>query len=78
MIEKTHRRHTLPCEDAREVLSYTPLCAHSFFKLNRNGVPGSGLPLRLCINSPILNIAMPELLPEHGSVTLNSIKEKLH
>lgn len=65
-------RHTLPCEDVRAVLSYTPLCAHSFFKFKRNGVPGNGLPFLDCIKSPILNIAMPELLSEHGNNTLNS------
>lgn len=66
-------KHTLPCiEDEREALSYTPLCAHSFRKFNRNGVPGIGLPRAVFINKPILNIAMPELLSVQGSSTLNS------
>uniref|UniRef100_A0A2M4C6W4 Putative secreted protein n=1 Tax=Anopheles marajoara TaxID=58244 RepID=A0A2M4C6W4_9DIPT len=62
------------CEVVRvEVLSYTPLCAHSLRSLIRSGVPGSGLPFRLCIRSPMLNIATPDTLPEHGRVTLNSL-----
>lgn len=66
-------KHTVPCEeDVREALSYTPLWAHSFFKSKRNGVPGIGLP-RLVINNPIVNVAIPELLPAHGSITLNSM-----
>lgn len=69
--------HTLPCKALVEaveafILSYTPLWAHSFFKFNLNGVPGTGLPRRVCIIKPMLNIAVPELFPEQGNVILNS------
>lgn len=70
---KNKEKHTLPCEGVvRVVLSYTPLCAHSFRKFNRSGVPGNGAPFRVCINRPMLNIAMPELFSLHGNLTLNS------
>lgn len=53
---------------------YTPLWAHSFFKLNLRGVPLRITPLPFCIISPISKVAIPLLLPEHGSQTLNSKK----
>lgn len=53
-------------------LSYTPLCAHSFLKFKRIGVPGNGLLLRLCMVRPTLNMAVPELLPLQGRKTLKS------
>lgn len=66
-------KHTLPCEGVvRVVLSYTPLCAHSFLKFNLSGVPGNGLPRLVCINNPMLNMAIPELFSLHGRLTLNS------
>lgn len=52
--------YTLPCRVVSEVgleasISYTPLCAHSFLKFRRMGVPESGLFFLVWIFRPTLN-----------------------
>lgn len=76
-LERMVEAYTLPCKalkrTERSTSSYTPLGAHSFFKFNRIGVPGTGLPRRVLISSPMLNIAVPEAFSTHGSDTMNSV-----
>lgn len=66
--------YTLPCEDVNVEMEALPLCAHSFLKFKRIGVPGNSFSRRFCIDKPIVNIAVPELLWTHGMKILKSVK----
>jgi hypothetical protein len=39
-------------------------------------VPGRGFPFLLSISNPMPNEAIPELLPEHGRNTLNTVHNR--
>ena len=56
----------------------SPLSAHSLRSCNRRGVPASGLPFLDTISKPMLKVAIPLALPEHGNSTLKTVKTRHH
>lgn len=58
------------------VLLLVPLTIHSFLSFTFNGVSGKARPFLFCINSRMLKLAMPDLLPEQGNNILNTETNK--
>lgn len=54
------------------VLLLVPLAIHSFLSFTFKGVSGNVWFFLFFIDSRILKLAIPELLPEHGSTILNT------